>query len=68
MKVLVRSGHHRGLTGNIRGDLDERRKTLGREGKVIVRDTGLPKPNDMIQIKLKHLDHADGDLFNHRNG
>lgn len=56
MKVLVISGQHRGLSGDINGDFSERKKTLGKDGKVMVR---FAKNNFPVFIRLKHLVEDD---------
>lgn len=59
MKVTVISGVHKGKTGSINGDLAERKKTLGRDGKVMVKfyDNVMraAKPGEIVFIRTKHL-------------
>lgn len=64
MKVIVTGGQHRGKTGIMNGDLSERKKTLGRDGKVMVKfysSKVIIKPGDIVFIRTKHL--SEGDLF-----
>lgn len=56
MKVLVISGQHRGRSGDINGDFTERKKTLGRDGKVMVK---FPQNNFPVFIRIKHLSEDD---------
>lgn len=66
VKIKVISGQHSGKTGRINGDLIERTKTLGRDGKVFVyfdggHDFGFA-PKNMLPIRIKHL-MEEMDLF-----
>jgi hypothetical protein len=60
MKVKIISGQYKGRTGSIRGDLDERRKTLGAQGKVVFHPDNSP-PN-CFPVRIKHLSN-EKDLF-----
>lgn len=55
MKVIVISGHHKGIVGDMRGDLDERRKTLGKDGKISIR-TDAKFPNNYFLVRIKHVE------------
>lgn len=52
MKVTITSGQMRGQGGTINGDLAERKRTLGKDGKVMVR---LHKTDKIVWIRTKHL-------------
>lgn len=61
--VRVISGQRSGVTGSMKGDLEEHRKRLGRDGKVLIY-TQLRKPDDMLLVRVKHLETIkQGDLF-----
>jgi hypothetical protein len=55
VKVIITSGRHKGTVGDMPGDLYERRKTLGKEGKTLI-STSLKYPNDKMLIRLKHVE------------
>lgn len=54
MRISIISGKHRGRDGEMRGDLDERKRTLGKDGKVQV---WLPGNSFPVFVRTKHLDN-----------
>lgn len=61
MIVRIISGQHNGIVGTMNGDLVERKKTLGKDGKVQV-FTQEKRPRDILLIRTRHLEEHK-DLF-----
>jgi len=51
MKVTIITGQHKGLRGDMQGDLTERRKTLGKDGKIVFRPDNNPARSFLVRIK-----------------
>lgn len=60
MKVTIITGQHKGLRGDMQGDLIERRKTLGKDGKIVFRPDS--NPAKCFLVRIKHVTDIK-DLF-----